>query len=219
MRSAEGRLGVVIVDSNRLLRESLAVALPVVSKVVVQATADDRVEGLFLTKVHRPRLLVIGDSTTGVSLELLCGMVTQASPTTRILLACDAESTGPTDVRTLGSVWGTIDAAGTLETYSQTLITTAFARRRPSSRSRHLIEHPLKRGARGPLSAREMEVLELISVGSSNSDIAEELYISAGTVKRHVANIYSKLDVNSRVEALRAGVALGLVQVPQSGTR
>lgn len=67
---------------------------------------------------------------------------------------------------------------------------------------------PLKTGEK--LSAREIEVLKLAARGMSNSEMAENLYISVRTVKGHLAEIFSKLGVGSRTEAittcLRAGV-------------
>ena len=53
-----------------------------------------------------------------------------------------------------------------------------------------------------PLSERELEVLRLIAAGLSNREIAEELYIAVGTVKRHINHIYGKLGVHSRTQAL-----------------
>lgn len=53
-----------------------------------------------------------------------------------------------------------------------------------------------------PLSPRELEVLCLIAAGLSNREIAEELYIAVGTVKRHINHIYGKLGVHSRTQAL-----------------
>jgi predicted ATPase/DNA-binding CsgD family transcriptional regulator len=52
------------------------------------------------------------------------------------------------------------------------------------------------------LSERELEVLSLIIEGLSNRDIAERLFLSVGTVKVHTRNIYSKLNVNSRTQAI-----------------
>jgi DNA-binding NarL/FixJ family response regulator len=55
-----------------------------------------------------------------------------------------------------------------------------------------------------PLSKRETQVLELVGNGKSRSQIAKELFIDLETVKSHIKNIYMKLDVNSRSDALRA---------------
>jgi len=52
------------------------------------------------------------------------------------------------------------------------------------------------------LSEREIDVLKLIARGYKNSEIAEKLYVSPNTIKSHIKNIYLKLDVKNRVEAL-----------------
>jgi LuxR family maltose regulon positive regulatory protein len=52
------------------------------------------------------------------------------------------------------------------------------------------------------LSERELEVLQLIEAGKSNRRIAQELFVSLGTVKTHIKNIYRKLDAHSRTQAL-----------------
>ena len=61
------------------------------------------------------------------------------------------------------------------------------------------------------LSQRELEVLELIDAGRSNRQIAEELILSVGTVKKHVYNIYSKLGVERRTQAIARARELGLI--------
>jgi DNA-binding CsgD family transcriptional regulator len=75
-----------------------------------------------------------------------------------------------------------------------------LARIHEAARLRHLV------GYRGPedldrLSAREAEVLELVAAGLTNAAIAERLWISPGTVKKHLEHIYAKLGVRTRTEA------------------
>ena len=62
-----------------------------------------------------------------------------------------------------------------------------------------------------PLTTRELEVLKLIDRGCSNQDIAAQLYISLDTVKRHISNIYTKLDARGRTQALSRSRELGLL--------
>ena len=52
------------------------------------------------------------------------------------------------------------------------------------------------------LSEREIDVINEIAKGSSNKEIAEHLFITLATVKSHIINIYSKLQVNNRVAAI-----------------
>ncbi|GAA4547214.1 response regulator transcription factor [Amycolatopsis samaneae] len=64
------------------------------------------------------------------------------------------------------------------------------------------------------LSERETAVLRLVFRALKNDEIARLLYISPGTVKRHLANIYAKLGAVSRIDALNKAVAAGLLSVP-----
>jgi|GEM_PF-2765288 len=57
------------------------------------------------------------------------------------------------------------------------------------------------------VSGRELEILGLISEGLSNQEIADKLFISVGTTKWHITNIFSKLGVKNRVQAVDAGKA------------
>jgi LuxR family maltose regulon positive regulatory protein len=63
-----------------------------------------------------------------------------------------------------------------------------------------------------PLTTREVEVLKLIEAGQSNQDIADQLVISIPTVKRHISNIYTKLGVESRTQAIAIGKELKLFE-------
>jgi len=62
-----------------------------------------------------------------------------------------------------------------------------------------------------PLSEREIEVLSLIAEGLSNAEIAQQLYIALGTVKRHINNIYGKMGVTSRTQAIAKANRTGLL--------
>lgn len=61
------------------------------------------------------------------------------------------------------------------------------------------------------LSKRELEILNLISRGNSNEEIAEKLYISLSTVKSHNQNIFQKLDVKRRTQAAEKAKRLGII--------
>jgi two-component system, NarL family, response regulator LiaR len=62
-----------------------------------------------------------------------------------------------------------------------------------------------------PLTERELEILDLIVAGYSNSDIADKLYITVGTVKTHVRNILNKLCVDDRTQAAVRALRSGLI--------
>lgn len=63
-----------------------------------------------------------------------------------------------------------------------------------------------------PLSARELEVLRLLAEGLSNAEIAERIVVGVGTVKTHAINVYRKLAVKSRTQAIARARELGLLE-------
>ena len=65
--------------------------------------------------------------------------------------------------------------------------------------------------AASPLTKREVEILQLVADGKSTTEIASELFISAKTVKIHLASIYEKLDARDRTQAVLTGVRSGIV--------
>jgi DNA-binding NarL/FixJ family response regulator len=92
----------------------------------------------------------------------------------------------------------------------ETLLSPAITRR--------LIEQFVRRPPPGStplalaeLTERELEVLRLVAEGLSNGEIAERLFLSAATVKTHVANLLRKLDLRDRVQAVVLAYESGLV--------
>ena len=70
---------------------------------------------------------------------------------------------------------------------------------------------PLSEVLVDPLTERELEVLQLLSEGLSNKEIAARLIVAPSTVKQHLKNIYGKLDVHSRTQAVARGRELALL--------
>lgn len=86
--------------------------------------------------------------------------------------------------------------------------------------ARRVLDHFASEPQRAPtplpyaqLSQRELQVLQLAADGLSNREIAERLVISEKTVKNHIANIFSKLNVNDRTRAVIQALRMGLVTI------
>lgn len=62
------------------------------------------------------------------------------------------------------------------------------------------------------ISKRELEVLQLMADGLSNQEIADKLFVSLNTVKTHSANLFSKLGVNKRMQAIQKAKELSLIR-------
>ena len=93
-------------------------------------------------------------------------------------------------------------AQGVAVDYVQRLLTAYGPGAAPPARSQTLVE---------PLSDRELQVLRLLAAYLSSTEIAEELYISANTVRFHLKNIYAKLNVHTRRDAVERAKELGLL--------
>jgi DNA-binding CsgD family transcriptional regulator len=61
------------------------------------------------------------------------------------------------------------------------------------------------------LSSREYEILQLLSKGYSNNQVAETLFLSLSTIKTHTSNLYFKLDVKNRMQAVERSKQLGII--------
>jgi LuxR family maltose regulon positive regulatory protein len=67
-----------------------------------------------------------------------------------------------------------------------------------------------------PLTKRQLQILELLAQGLQNKEIGEKLFVSPDTVRSHLRNIYSKLSVSSRLEAVTKAAGLGILTAVDS---
>ena len=74
-----------------------------------------------------------------------------------------------------------------------------------------LLMNRVRKPAPGPLSRRELEVLELVAAGASNKSAAARLFLTEATIKSHLLNIYAKLNVNDRAAAVTEAFHRGLL--------
>ena len=88
----------------------------------------------------------------------------------------------------------------------------------PENKSFLQISNRVEGDASGILSERELEVLKHIADGKSNQEIAASLYISIHTVKTHTTNIFEKLQVRRRTQAVLRARELGLIKELITGT-
>ena len=70
-----------------------------------------------------------------------------------------------------------------------------------------------------PLTNRELEILDLLTQRLSTKEITAKLFISPGTVKKHLSNIYGKLNVNNRRQAAEKAFALGILSLSKRDGR
>jgi LuxR family maltose regulon positive regulatory protein len=86
--------------------------------------------------------------------------------------------------------------------YVQRLLAVSSTDVTPSTNGQELVE---------PLSDRELQVLRLLTTHLSNAEIGAQLFVSVNTVRFHVRNIYAKLNVHARGDAVQRAQELGLL--------
>jgi LuxR family maltose regulon positive regulatory protein len=102
-----------------------------------------------------------------------------------------------------------IIAGGNHKDYASKLLSLVVPQ--PQALSIQLAFHRTAQGMTEVLSKREIEVLKLVAGGKSNQEIASELYLAMGTVKKHIYNIFSKLGVDSRTKAIARARELSII--------
>ena len=204
MTGALQTLRVVLVDDHRLFRESLGALLAVHEGIEVVAEGATGEEAVRLTRRHRPDVVLLDVETPGQSVLTSLVEIRRASPSTRIVVLTMHENT--TLARQLllrGASAYLIKTIGHHELVSAIRASTDG----PPDMVTLSVSRGGLAGLAAPgasvLSARELEVLTLVSRARSNQAIASELQISEGTVKRHLSNINHKLGSTSRLDAVR----------------
>ncbi|MBE2223471.1 MAG: LuxR family transcriptional regulator, partial [Anaerolineae bacterium] len=175
---------------------TLTILEPIRQRAEAKAWADKRLQALVLQALaygaagesEKAMHLLVEALTLAAPGGLLRLFVDEGSPMAHLLYDALARGVEPEYIHQLLAAFPTADAE---QTPSST----------PPTAETGFVE---------PLSEREIEVLHLIAEGLTNQEIANQLYLSLHTVKVHARNIYSKLGVKNRTEAVAKARALGI---------
>ncbi len=212
----------VIADDHALLREALHRTLDGERDMEVVAEAGDGEEAVRLASELKPDVVVMD-----IVMPKLNGIEatrkikeTAASTAILILTAYDDEEyvLGLLDAGAAGYLLKSargrdlVDAIRTIQSGESVLHPKIIAKL-----LKRAMAAPAGKGG-GPelLSERESKVLELVALGMSNKEVSERLYVSQRTVKAHLTNIFNKLNVASRSEAIVKGLKCGLITLEDS---
>ena len=217
---------VMIADDHQLLRQALRRALEDAGLEVV-AEAGDGEEATRLVSLHRPDVVVMDvtmpvldgieatrriHAATGHSKVLVLTMHDEDALRVRALRA------GAVGFLTkdcaMHEVVETVRQVAAGETVFSPEIAAAMMSEFPSTGDGLMSGHaPIAVAVESPLTKREHEILQLVADGHSTTEIARTLFISAKTVKNHLASIYAKLDSRDRTQAVLSGMRMGIVQL------
>ena len=201
-------LRVHLADDHTMFREGLESILSSREDIEVVGTSSTGEEAAAQVGKTKPHLVITQlDMQIKTAEEILEG-IRRASPGSKIVVLTMFDNLHY--LKALSKMG--IDAYLHKTSSTQELIATIEAASRHPGGNNVVVSMPrglLERMGDGPvgaLSERETEVLVLAARGFSNDQIAEECHLAPSTVKRHLANVYQKIGVRSRSEAVRTAL-------------
>lgn len=206
----QDRITVLLVDDHSLVRRGFRRMLDDDPAIDVVGEASDGEEAVALAARLQPQVIVMDCAMPGRSGLEAMRRILAGSPTTAILmLSMHSEQTLVRQAMAAGARGYVLksavdlDLAGAVKRVAagETVLDPALDRSDPAS------------GAR-PLSARELEVLQLICDGLSNREIAAALELSVNTISVHRTNIMTALGVHKAAELVVYALQHGLVKLP-----
>lgn len=200
------RIRVLLAEDQAMVRGALAALLGYEPDLEIIGSAADGLQALALAEAQRPDVLVSDVEMPGLDGLGLAQAVRERGLPTRVLMLSTFARPGylrrALDAGAAGYVLKDAPAD-----------TLAGAIRQVHAGGRAIAPELALQAWQGedPLTERERQVLRLVAEGLKNQEIADRLVITRGTVRIHVNNIYRKLDVNNRVQAVARGRALSLL--------
>jgi DNA-binding NarL/FixJ family response regulator len=211
---------VLVVDDHRLFRGGLRDVLEE-SGIEIAGEADSGEEAVELAAALSPDVVIMDLKLPGISGAEATRRLLAAEPELSVLvLTVSAEGEDIDDALAAGARGYLLKDASARELVAgvravaagEAALSPAVASRLVASlRDARRARDASVSGVPADLSARELEVLRLMSEGLENTQIAEALYISPETVKDHVSNILLKLGVENRIQAAVYAVRANLV--------
>ena len=204
---------ILLVDDHAVVRSGLSKFLMVNKDFELVGEAADGAEAIQMVSLHKPDVVLMDLVMPGMDGVTATREIRQKYPKTRVIVL--------TSFAEQNMIQGALQAGAT--SYIQKNVTaielanairSAFVDRMTLSPEAaqvlaQSVTQPHLPGS--ALTERERDVLRCMVAGQNNSEIAEELVISLGTVKFHISNIFQKLGINSRVEAVKLAIERKLV--------
>jgi len=215
----EDPIRVVIADARRLCREELVLILSQENGLEVVGEAVNGIQTIDLIDGLKPDVVLVDISLPDIDGIEVILPIRQKSPHTKVLVFVptvdestvfkllkagakgyfsddSAASDVPKAIKTMhrGEIW-----------VARRVVSRFVEREAFADSNRENMP-----STQGTLTQREQEVLRLLATGITNKEIAQDLFISEKTVKTHVNNIFKKLNVTRRLQAVLYAIAKGL---------
>jgi DNA-binding NarL/FixJ family response regulator len=198
------------VDDHPVVRDGIAAIINLQPDMTLAGAAATGGEALQRFFELRPDVALVDLRLSDMSGFDLIKSIRDKSPNARIIVLSSHE--GDVDIQRAleAGAQGYVVKGIVREELLETIRSVHAGKRRlPAAVAQKLAEHM----ADDPISPRELEVLSLMATGKRNKEIAGELSIAEDTVKMHVRNILSKLQVNDRTEAVTIALRRGIIHL------
>ena len=210
-RTLASRIGVLLVDDHGLVRRGFRRLLEDDPEIVVVGEASDGHEAVALVTEHHPAVVVMDFALPSMNGAIATRQILKSAPETRVLmLSMHSESTYVRTCLEAGARGYLLKNALDLE-LAEAVKRVASGAIVLDPRLEKLATEPEQ--DRPALTARELEVLQLIVHGKSSKDIAAILGISANTIAVHRANLMQTLGIHNTAELVVYAIRNGLASI------
>lgn len=213
-----GRTGIFLIERNALLRDGLRAIFDTEQDLAVVGDAGDLETALEQIARCRPDVVVLGVESQDEETEAMLQRLAAGSPGARVILLSQRDGPRPVERLLALGVRGYL-----LKSMSRSCL-TAMVAMVSSDDTRSFMAVPRTGLATaagftvGVLSERECQVMELVAQAKTNAQIARQLEITEGTVKRHLRNVFSKLQAVSRIDAVNKAIIASLIEREAAGS-
>jgi two-component system response regulator NreC len=206
---------IVIADDHAVVRSGLRMLLDAEPGFEVVAEAGDVDATVRSVRGHKPRVLVLDlNMPGGSSLDAIPTLLEVSSATGVVVLTMQSDPAFAREALRAGALGYVLKEAADDELVTAVgMAADGRTYLNPQLGARLAAEPPQPDGPPDDLTEREVEVLRLIALGHTNTEIGEQLYLSVRTVESHRAHIQQKLLRSSRAELVRYAIEHGLAEL------
>lgn len=211
--TVESKIRVLIVDDHAVVRSGLAAFLTVFDDLESVGQAAGGIEALRMCEKHRPDVILMDLVMPGMDGAATTERIRERWPDTQVIaLTSFKEEDLVQSALQAGAIGYLLKNVSADELANAIRSAHAGRPTLAPEAAEALIQAARQKPAVGhDLTDREHEILGLMTKGMSNPEIAEKLFVSRSTVKFHVSNILSKLNAESRTEAVAIALQNDLV--------